>query len=126
MPSNISAQVPRRICLAHRFGAAALWLVILLIPAVVDAQAAETITGIDASEYPALTDEELGHLRRMVNLSRQLPGDWSGMSDDLWSVAERTQQFQLSYMAMALALAPSGTSPKLAGVSSSPTLFAFP
>src|SRR5690606_37100515 len=66
--------------------------------------AAEPGADINAADYPSLTDKELGHVRRMVDLSRQLPGDWSGMSDDLWSVAERTQQFQLAYMAMALAL----------------------
>lgn len=68
------------------------------------AQAARPAPEVDASDYPSLTDEEVGHVRRMIDLSRQLPGDWSGMSDDLWAVAERTQQFQLSYMAMALAL----------------------
>ncbi len=66
--------------------------------------AAIPAAGVNAADYPALTDQEIGHVRRMVKLSRQLTGDWSGMSDDLWSVAERTQQFQLSYMAMALAL----------------------
>jgi len=66
--------------------------------------AVESGADINAADYPSLTDKELGHVRRMVDLSRQLPGDWSGMSDDLWSVAERTQQFQLAYMAMALAL----------------------
>lgn len=59
---------------------------------------------INPADYPALDDKELGHVRRFVKLSRQLPGDWSGMSDDLWAVAERTQQFQLAYMAAALGL----------------------
>jgi hypothetical protein len=61
-------------------------------------------TRINPADYPSLDDQELGHIRRMVKLSRLLPGDWSGMSDDLYSVAERTQQFQLAYMAAALAL----------------------
>ncbi|MEP7246651.1 MAG: hypothetical protein ABI885_23635 [Gammaproteobacteria bacterium] len=59
---------------------------------------------IDPADYPALDAKEVGHVRRFVKLSRQLPGDWSGMSDDLWAVAERTQQFQLAYMAAALGL----------------------
>jgi hypothetical protein len=59
---------------------------------------------IDAARYPALSDIELGEVRRIVALSRLLPGDWSGMGDDVWHAAERTQQFQLQYMAVALAL----------------------
>lgn len=59
---------------------------------------------IRPQDYPELDDKELGHVRRFIKLSRQLPGDWSGMSDDAWAVAERTQQFQLAYMAAALGL----------------------
>jgi hypothetical protein len=59
---------------------------------------------INPTDYPALDDKELGHIRRFVQLSKLLPGDWSGMSDDLYGVAERTQQFQLAYMAAALGL----------------------
>lgn len=61
-------------------------------------------TAINPADYPSLDDKELGHIRRFVRLSHLLPGDWSGMSDDLYAVAERTQQFQLAYMAAALAL----------------------
>src|ERR1700733_9016469 len=56
------------------------------------------------ADLPACDDKELGHIRRFVQLSKLLPADWSGMSDDLYAVAERTQQFQLAYMADALAL----------------------
>jgi hypothetical protein len=59
---------------------------------------------VDPADYPELTDKEIGHIRHMIRLSRQLPGDWSGMGSDMWSVAERTVQFQLSYMATALGL----------------------
>jgi hypothetical protein len=59
---------------------------------------------VNSADYPALTDQELGHIRRFVQLAQQLPGDWSGMGDDVWSVAERTRQFQLAYMADALGL----------------------
>jgi hypothetical protein len=77
-------------------------LVVTILPAT--PQAEQKTADVSASDYPSLSKKELGHVRHIINLSRQLPGDWSGMSDDLWSVAERTQQFQLSYMAMALAL----------------------
>lgn len=74
------------------------------------ANADTTIADLDIArqirpqDYPALDDKQLGHVRRVIKLSRQLPGDWSGMSDDVWAVAERTQQFQLAYMAAALGL----------------------
>lgn len=74
------------------------------------ANADTTIADLDIArqirpqDYPALDDKQLGNVRRVIKLSRQLPGDWSGMSDDVWAVAERTQQFQLAYMAAALGL----------------------
>ena len=68
------------------------------------APAQSAAASINPADYPALDDKELGHVRRFVQLSKLLPGDWSGMSDDLYAVAERTQQFQLAYMADALAL----------------------
>lgn len=74
----------------------------LLALAAAGAQAAAP--KVDPTDYPELTDKEIGHVRHMIRLSRQLPGDWSGMGSDMWSVAERTVQFQLSYMAVALGL----------------------
>lgn len=59
---------------------------------------------IDPTDYPRLTPKEVGHVRRMVDLSQQLPGEWAGMGSDFWQIGERTLQFQLSYMAMALGL----------------------
>lgn len=59
---------------------------------------------IDVADYPSLDGKELGHVRRIVELARQLPGDSSGMGDDVWHAAERTKQFQLQYMAAAIAL----------------------
>lgn len=70
----------------------------------VSASEASRASAINPMDYPSLDDKELGQIRRMIKLSRQLPGDWSGMSDDFYAVAERTQQFQLAYMAAALAL----------------------
>src|ERR1700722_7712949 len=68
------------------------------------APAQSAAASINPADYPALDDKELGHIRRFVQLSKLLPGDWSGMRDDFYAVAERTQQFQLAYMADALAL----------------------
>ncbi|KQX22812.1 MULTISPECIES: linalool dehydratase/isomerase domain-containing protein [unclassified Sphingomonas] len=72
--------------------------------ALVTAGAQAAVPKVDPADYPELTDKEIGHVRHMIRLSRQLPGDWSGMGSDMWSVAERTIQFQLSYMATALGL----------------------
>jgi len=84
-------------------GSACLILGVLCKP-VSAAPTAAAAMQINPADYPALDDKELGHIRRFVRLSHLLPGDWSGMSDDLYAVAERTQQFQLAYMAAALAL----------------------
>jgi hypothetical protein len=59
---------------------------------------------VHPADYPALDDKEIGHLRRFVKLSKLLPGDFAGMSDDFYAIAERTQQFQFAYMAAAVGL----------------------
>jgi hypothetical protein len=83
----------------------ALAAAVILNAGVLRAAAAESAAvSINPADYPALDDKELGQIRRFVQLSKLLPGDWSGMSDDFYAVAERTQQFQLAYMADALAL----------------------
>lgn len=69
-----------------------------------------TIAGIDTSwveQTPELDDLQAGAIRRIANLSRQLPGDWSGMMgrDIVLSEDFSALRFQLSYMAYALALA---------------------
>jgi hypothetical protein len=54
----------------------------------------------------ALTREQLGHIRHIDNLSRQLPNDWSLMqTKDVGQMDFGGYRFQLSYMAYALALA---------------------
>ena len=81
-------------CLDSRFLGGAFLIFGLLspqAPAVAVAAAA-----INPADYPALDHKELGHIRRFVRLSHLLPGDWSGMSDDLYAVAEKNQQFQLA------------------------------
>lgn len=54
-----------------------------------------------------LDDLQTGAIRRIVNLSQQLPGDWSGMMgrDIVLSEEFSALRFQLSYMTYALALA---------------------
>ena len=58
-------------------------------------------------QTPELDDLQVGAIRRIANLSRQLPGDWSGMMgrDIVLSEDFSALRFQLSYMAYALALA---------------------
>ena len=34
---------------------------------------------VKPDDYPALTEKEIGHLRWIVKLAQQLPGDWSYM-----------------------------------------------
>jgi Linalool dehydratase/isomerase len=52
----------------------------------------------------ALSREDIGHVRRIVQLSRQLPGDWSGMGSDWWDITERALQYQLAFAAYTLGL----------------------
>ena len=65
---------------------------------------AKASTAVNPSDYPKLSQRELGHVRRLVKLSHQLPGDWSGYGSQ-WLLTERTQQFQIAFAGMTLALA---------------------
>ena len=56
------------------------------------------------NDYPKLTEMELGHIRHLVKMAHQLPGDWSGFGSG-WLLTERTMQFQVAFGAMTLALA---------------------
>lgn len=60
-----------------------------------------------AEDLAELDDLQTGAIRRITNLSRQLPGDWSGMMgrDIVLSEDFSALRFQLSYMGYALALA---------------------
>lgn len=52
-----------------------------------------------------MDDKVLGHLRHIVNLSRQLPGDWSDMGPyDPGQEGDDAYRYQLAYMAYTLAL----------------------
>ena len=59
---------------------------------------------VDPNDYPKLTEKELGHIRHLVRMAHQLPGDWSGFGSG-WLLTERTMQFQVAFGAMTLALA---------------------
>lgn len=52
-----------------------------------------------------LSREQLGHIRRIQALARQLPGDWSGMQTRGGQEGFGGYRFQLAYAAYALALA---------------------
>lgn len=65
---------------------------------------------VNPQDYPKLTEKELGHIRHMVRLAHQLPGDWSGFGSQVL-MTERTQQFQVAFAAMALALAQHQSTP---------------
>lgn len=53
-----------------------------------------------------LDDKTLGHLRHMVNLSRQIPGDWSDMGPyDPSQEGDDAYRYQLAYMTYGLGLA---------------------
>jgi hypothetical protein len=53
-----------------------------------------------------LDDKALGHLRHIVNLSRQIPGDWSDMGPyDPSQEGDDAYRYQLAYMSYVLGLA---------------------
>lgn len=59
---------------------------------------------VNPQDYPKLTAKELGHIRHLVKMSHQLPGDWSGFGS-LLLLTERTRHFQVAFAGMTLALA---------------------
>lgn len=55
---------------------------------------------------PMLDDKTLGHLRHIVNLSRQMPNDWSDMGPyDPSQEGDDAYRYQLAYMSYAVSLA---------------------
>jgi hypothetical protein len=60
---------------------------------------------VKPDDYPALTEKEIGHLRWIVKLAQQLPGDWSYMGGQEpgqeWLESYR---YQLAFMAYALSI----------------------
>lgn len=84
-----------------------------------------TLEKIDVSwveKTPELTDQQTGALRRILNLSSRLTGDWSGMMG--FDVAGGEDfgafRFQLAYMSYALALAHVHRMPAAPGVFKKP------
>lgn len=85
---------------------------------------AMTLPRVDTSwieAIPEMDDKQTGALRRVLNLSRQLPGDWSGMMGQT-VVGEDfgAFRFQLAYMSYALALAHTHRLPAAPGVFKQP------
>ena len=84
----------------------------------------ETLSGIDTSwvdAVPELDDKQTGALRRILNLSAQLPGDWSGMMGrDTMGEDFGAFRFQLAYMSYALAVAHAHRLPAAPGVFQKP------
>ena len=99
-----------RLC-PWRFAAVSvLTLCLALVPDPVLAQS-RVSAPVDVRKYPALSDKEIGHIRHFLKLSRQLPGDWSGMGDNWWQTPERTLQYQLAFMTYGLATAQYNSTP---------------
>lgn len=60
---------------------------------------------VNPEDYPRLDAKQVGHLRHFLKLARQLPGDWSEMGDDWYSLPERSLRYQLAHMVYAAASA---------------------
>jgi len=72
---------------------------------------AETLE-INARDYPSFSHEEMGHLRWVIKLANQLPGDWSYMDKEImgqgsmeWPKTDNKFRYQLAFMSYFLALA---------------------
>jgi hypothetical protein len=68
--------------------------------------AAGAATGFSSAGGPPELDElQLGHLRHIVRLARQAPGDWSHMGPfDITQEGDDAYRYQLAYMVYTLAL----------------------
>jgi len=81
----------------------ALWIgaTSLAIPA------AGLAAGPDPANYPALSTQQMGHVRHMINLANQLDGDFSmlGETDPVYYMSFHAHQFQIAFAAYALASA---------------------
>jgi hypothetical protein len=59
----------------------------------------------EGSQAPELDGLQVGHVRHIVRLSRQIPGDWSDMGPfDPTNEGDDAYRYQLAYMTYALAL----------------------
>ena len=55
----------------------------------------------DAADYPALSTEQMGHVRHMIDLANQLDGDFSlmGEFDPVYYMSFHAYQFQIAFAA---------------------------
>ena len=98
----------------NRIGGARLLIgVPALVLAVITFFAASTLSAtvasasgaMDPETYPALSKEQVGHVRHLVNLAYQKDGDWSLMGDTPPGDDFDAYQFQIAFAAYALAVA---------------------
>lgn len=61
---------------------------------------------IKSSDYPSLSEKEVGHLRWIIKLANQAPGDWSNMGGkEPGQEHLEAYRYQMAFMTYALALA---------------------
>ena len=61
---------------------------------------------VEPQDYPSLDNKQLGHIRHIVRLANQLPGEWSMMgSMEGTQEGDDALRYQLAYMTYALGLA---------------------
>ena len=65
---------------------------------------AEELPRIDTSNYPALSAKQIGHVRHMVALAHQKPGDWAFMGHTPPGSGNDAYQFQIAFMTYALGI----------------------
>ena len=77
----------------------------------ITAALAVPVTGLTAEpvaeNYPALSTEQMGHVRHMINMANDLPGDFSlmGQMDPVYHMSFHAYQFQFAFAHYALAAA---------------------
>ena len=69
--------------------------------------AAGLAVGPNPADYPALSTKQMGHVRHMINMANDLPGDFSlmGRMDPVYLMSFHAYQFQFAFAAYALASA---------------------
>ncbi len=86
-------------------GAFCLAAVLLLVPGLSNSGFSASLP-VKASDYPALSEKELGHVQWLIKLALQPLGDWSYMGGlEEGQEGLESYRYQLGYMAYALALA---------------------
>lgn len=62
-------------------------------------------TAVKEGRIPSLDQKQIGHIRHIIRLSRQAPGDWSDMGPfDPTNEGDDAYRYQLAYMAYSLAV----------------------